>query len=154
MGTNFGEIWIWIRSFAFKKMHMKISSAKMAAILSRDRWVKIYIERINDTTTNEIINLLKKGTYNVENCHISYEFNRISQFNTHHLGCPPVSIDDDFVRNIFFTNICNQLAWWYYKCTIIQCTELNHYDSKYTSLYKKKQHNMVYDDGAFCNKYV
>ena len=35
LGTNFGEIWIKIRSFQFMKMHMKMSSAKMAAILSR-----------------------------------------------------------------------------------------------------------------------
>ena len=36
---NFSEIWIWILSFPFKKMHLNMSSAKTAAILSRGRWV-------------------------------------------------------------------------------------------------------------------
>ena len=35
MGTNFSEIRIGILSFLFKKMHLELSSAKMAAILSR-----------------------------------------------------------------------------------------------------------------------
>ena len=39
MGTYFNEIWIGILSFLFKKMPWKISSAKMAAILSRGRSV-------------------------------------------------------------------------------------------------------------------
>ena len=38
-GKNFSEIWIRILSFSFKKMHLKMSSATMAAILSRGRWV-------------------------------------------------------------------------------------------------------------------
>ena len=38
--TNFSEIWMGILSFSFKKMHLKMLSAKMAAILSRGRWVK------------------------------------------------------------------------------------------------------------------
>ena len=38
-GTNFSEIQIWIRSISFKKMHLKLSSTKMAAILFRRRWV-------------------------------------------------------------------------------------------------------------------
>ena len=33
-GTNFNEIWIGNLSFPFKKMHLKMSSARMAAILS------------------------------------------------------------------------------------------------------------------------
>ena len=41
LGTNFSEIWIWILTFSFKKMHLKMSSAKLAAILSRGRWVKL-----------------------------------------------------------------------------------------------------------------
>ena len=40
LGTRFSEIWIRILSFSFKKMHLQMSSAKMAAILSRRRWVK------------------------------------------------------------------------------------------------------------------
>ena len=41
-GTNFSENWIGILSFSFKKMHLKMSSARMVAILSRGRWVKQY----------------------------------------------------------------------------------------------------------------
>ena len=37
--TYFSEIWIIILSFSFKKMQLKMSSAKMMAILSRVRWV-------------------------------------------------------------------------------------------------------------------
>ena len=40
LGTNFNEIWIRIISFSLNKMHLKMSSAKMAAILFRGRWVK------------------------------------------------------------------------------------------------------------------
>ena len=39
LGTNFNEIQTRILSFSFKKIHLKLSSAKMAAILSRGRWV-------------------------------------------------------------------------------------------------------------------
>ena len=39
IGRNFNEIWIEILSFSFKKMRLKMLSAKMAAILSRQRWV-------------------------------------------------------------------------------------------------------------------
>ena len=28
LGTNFSEIWIWIQTFSFKKMHFKMASAK------------------------------------------------------------------------------------------------------------------------------
>ena len=38
--TNFSEILIKIQNASFKKMHLKMSSAKMAAILYRGRWVK------------------------------------------------------------------------------------------------------------------
>ena len=40
-GTDFNEIWIRILSFSLMKMHLKKSSARMAAILSRGRWVNI-----------------------------------------------------------------------------------------------------------------
>ena len=40
LGTHFNEIWIDILSFSFNKMHLKMSSAKTAIILSRWRWVK------------------------------------------------------------------------------------------------------------------
>ena len=40
-GTDFNAIWIRILSFSFMKMHLKMSSARMAAILSRGRWVNI-----------------------------------------------------------------------------------------------------------------
>ena len=39
LGTSFSEISIRISSFSFKKMHLKMLSAKTAAILSRGRWV-------------------------------------------------------------------------------------------------------------------
>ena len=39
LGINFSEIWSEILLFSFKKMHLKMSSAKMVAILSRGRWV-------------------------------------------------------------------------------------------------------------------
>ena len=39
LGTNFSEIFIKIQNFSFTKMHLKISSGKMAANLSRERWV-------------------------------------------------------------------------------------------------------------------
>ena len=39
--TDFNEIWIRILSFSFMKLHLKMSSARMAAILSRGRWVNI-----------------------------------------------------------------------------------------------------------------
>ena len=39
LGTYFSEIWIGILSFSFKKMQLKMLSAKMSAILSRGRWV-------------------------------------------------------------------------------------------------------------------
>ena len=42
LGTSFSEISIGILSFSFKKMHLKMLSAKTAAILSRGRWVKEY----------------------------------------------------------------------------------------------------------------
>ena len=39
--TNFSEIRIGILLFSFKKMHLNMSSAKMASILSRGRWVNM-----------------------------------------------------------------------------------------------------------------
>ena len=48
-GTDFNEIWIRILSFSFMKLHLKMSSARMAAILSRGRWVNI---QHNDTAVS------------------------------------------------------------------------------------------------------
>ena len=42
LGTNFSEIGIRILSFSFKKMHLKLSSAKAVTILSRGRWVNLF----------------------------------------------------------------------------------------------------------------
>ena len=39
LGTNFSEISIKVQNFLFTKMHLKMSSAKVAAILSWGRWV-------------------------------------------------------------------------------------------------------------------
>ena len=41
VGTNFSEIGIGILLFSFKKMYLKLSSATIAAILSRGRWVNL-----------------------------------------------------------------------------------------------------------------
>ena len=38
-GTNFSQIFIEIHIFSFKKIYLKLSSAKVAAILCRGRWV-------------------------------------------------------------------------------------------------------------------
>ena len=38
LGTNFSEIWMAINIFSFTKMHLKMPSAKVAAILSRCQW--------------------------------------------------------------------------------------------------------------------
>ena len=39
LGTYFSEILIGIQTFSFKKMHLNMSSGKMAAILSRPQCV-------------------------------------------------------------------------------------------------------------------
>ena len=44
LGTNFSEILIEIYIFSFKKLHLKMSSGKMAAILSRPQCVKYCID--------------------------------------------------------------------------------------------------------------
>ena len=43
LGTNFSEIWIKIQKFSFTKIHLKSVICKMAAILSRKKWVNVYI---------------------------------------------------------------------------------------------------------------
>ena len=50
LGTNFSEI--RILSFSFKKMHLKLSSAKMAAILSRGRYVSTWVSMWCDKVAN------------------------------------------------------------------------------------------------------
>ena len=44
LGTNFREILIEIHTVSFKKMHLKMSSGKMSAILFRPRCVKLQID--------------------------------------------------------------------------------------------------------------
>ena len=39
LGTNFSEILVGIQTFSFKKMHLKMSSAKRSSILSRPQCV-------------------------------------------------------------------------------------------------------------------
>ena len=46
LGTYFSEIWIGILSFLFQKMQLKMSSGKMAAILSRGRGVNGLISTV------------------------------------------------------------------------------------------------------------
>ena len=54
LGTIFSEIWIGILSFSFKKIHLKLSSANTAAILSRGRWVKeLFAHRASSKAGNE-----------------------------------------------------------------------------------------------------
>ena len=48
LGTNFSEIWIGILSFSFKKMRLKMSCARMTAILSRGRWVNAGLNKMAD----------------------------------------------------------------------------------------------------------
>ena len=43
LGANLSEIQIRILSFSFTKMHLKLSSAKVAAILARGRWVNLWV---------------------------------------------------------------------------------------------------------------
>ena len=45
LGIYFSEIWIGILSFSFTKIQLKMSSVKMAAILSRGRWVEPSVGR-------------------------------------------------------------------------------------------------------------
>ena len=52
LGTNFSEIWIEILSFSFKIMHLKMLSAKLAAILSRGRWVNNGVTAVLHWTIN------------------------------------------------------------------------------------------------------
>ena len=42
LGTSFSEFLIKIQNFSFTKLRPKMSSARMAAILSRGRWVNIW----------------------------------------------------------------------------------------------------------------
>ena len=58
VGTNFSEIQIWILSFSFKKIHLKLSSAKMVAILSRGRWVN-WTQRTNPQTASKTFHSTK-----------------------------------------------------------------------------------------------
>ena len=59
LGTNFSEIWISILSFPFKKMHLKLSSAKMAAILSRgDGSAFIKLDQLNPWIKDQLGNIL------------------------------------------------------------------------------------------------
>ena len=52
LGTNFNEIRIEIQNFSLMKMHLKMSSAKLEAILSRGRWVKDNITSPRDRWFN------------------------------------------------------------------------------------------------------
>ena len=53
LGTNFSENRIGILPFSFKKMHLKLSSAKVTAILSRGRWVKIHSKHHSSQNPNK-----------------------------------------------------------------------------------------------------
>ena len=57
LGINFSEIQIEILSFSFKKMYLKLSSANMAAVLSRRRWVNnpVWYQLIIRTTADLLL---------------------------------------------------------------------------------------------------
>ena len=59
LGTNFSEILSKIRSFSFKQMHLKMSSAKMAAILSKGRWVNADVRDTNMGSKCTVVNTLR-----------------------------------------------------------------------------------------------
>ena len=54
-GTNFSEIRIRTLSFSFRKMHPKLSSAKMSAILSRRRWIQCRAPHLCQSTAEEYL---------------------------------------------------------------------------------------------------
>ena len=72
LGSNFSENRIGILSFSFKKMHLKLSSAKVAAILSRGRWVNTVIPEQND---HHFADMFKYIFMNEKKC-ISIEISR------------------------------------------------------------------------------
>ena len=78
LGTNFGEILIWIRNYSFTKIHMKISSAKWQPFCSRgDELMGV----TRDDYTVKTNALKKTCCVNFEN-HI---FPNISIFKTCHV---------------------------------------------------------------------
>ena len=59
LGTNFSEIRVRILSFSFKNVHLKLSSVKMAAVLSRGRWVNLVVLKYSCLSTKSInINII------------------------------------------------------------------------------------------------
>ena len=55
LGTNFSEMLGKIHSFSFKKMHLKMSSAKGRLISFRPQWVKCYVNRLVEYTLRVVI---------------------------------------------------------------------------------------------------
>ena len=60
-GTNFSEIWIRIPPFSFKKIHLKMLSGKMAAILCRGRWVQTLHEMLMATYSDSKVHMAHMG---------------------------------------------------------------------------------------------
>ena len=65
LGMNFSGIWIWILSFSFKKMHLKMSSANMAAILSKGRWVNCILNHSMTLGHHRLLRLNHKDDRNI-----------------------------------------------------------------------------------------
>ena len=64
----FSEIWIWILSFLFKKMQLKMLPASMSPILSRGRWVKyVLIILIISISPNEALDIFIPIEYDYSN---------------------------------------------------------------------------------------
>ena len=59
-GTNFSEMLIEIHTFSFKKIHLKMSSGKMAAILFQPQCVntKRYARKRETTAIMKFVNLV------------------------------------------------------------------------------------------------
>ena len=98
---NFSEIRIWILSLLFKRMHLKMSSAKMAAILPRERWVKH--------------NQWYMADFCVLKCLHSMRSNRTSEFYSppnamYTLSTKSSGISRGFIRSVFIG--CSLQANW------------------------------------------
>ena len=59
LGTNLSEIWIKMHIFSFNKMHFKMSSGKMSAILSWPQCVTQHVDDLGQDCSNSIANTLE-----------------------------------------------------------------------------------------------
>ena len=93
LGTIFNEIWIGILSYSFTKIVLKMSSARMSAILSRGRWVKEHSnDRRNKARRLSLNSVGSTPTLVTEtNCfYIRHNKNPITISRTHLILLPPM----------------------------------------------------------------